>query len=266
MKTIKTYRILIVSVLVCLWACNKDKNLRAPEVETTSVELVGTDVIVTGKVLDDGNAGMILGFTYDVNKEPYFVVTNQILVKQMYDDGTFRASIPNLKEDSTYYFKAFVLGDYGYAIGKTVKYTVPRFTAPEAPCESNLTENKIHDVWVEYSQTQNYSVTVSSSISNRFPETYDITVDCGYLKPEITFSFREKPTTGIYSTTAAIEQYSEGNVAVTVFKSNYYTIKSLQSVYVNRENNDRIVLSFCDLIYTVNEREYSLSGKVVLEE
>ncbi|MCL2329472.1 MAG: hypothetical protein FWC39_13300 [Bacteroidetes bacterium] len=264
--------ILFVIVALLLTNCNKDAYIRLPAVETVSAEVSGNDVVFRGKILDSGNSGIYtLGFCYQQDTVPQSIIKNQILIKKYYADGTFEAVLSNLKQDSTYYFKAFIITENGSAVGEAVKYTVPRFVAPEAPCASNLTENKIQDVWVEYSQTQNYSVTVSSSISNRFPETYDIELNCGYNQPKITFSFRETPTTGIYNTTAAIEQYSEGKVAVTMFKSNgsvrnYYTIQSAQPVYVNRENDDRIILSFCNLIYTVNGREYSLSGKAVLKE
>ena len=265
------YIIFFLTTALFLTGCNKDKYLRLPAVATSSVEVSGTDVIVTGKVTDDGNAGIwTLGFCYDQGQAPETILKNQTLVDWMYEDGTFKATIPGLKQNLTYYFKAFIVNDIGYSMGDVVKYTVPRFEAPKAPCENSLTTNRITD------SGQPYTVTVSSD-KYIYTATYDISVDCGYRNPDITFSFREKPITGIYGTVQQIEHYgtiNDNDVLVKISKTTGFSTSTMivntgQLVYVNCMDENKIVISFCDLTYRmyVNYTYYdvTLSGKFELK-
>lgn len=263
------YIISFLTAALFLTGCNEDKYLRLPAVETSSVEVSGTDIILTGKMIDNGNAGVwTLGFCYDRDRVPATIQRNQTLVDWVYEDGTFQASLQGLKQDSTYYFQAFIVTDLGFATGEVIEYTVPRFEAPEAPCENNLTMNRVTD------DGRNYTVTAYARESD-FSETYDIAVDCGPWNPDITFSFREKPVTGIYSTANRIDRYGTTNdVSVKITKTVGYgattiPVNSGQFVYVNRMDEDKLILSFCDLAYKMNVNNMNfdvvLSGKVESE-
>jgi hypothetical protein len=265
------YIIFLLTVSLFLSGCNKDKYLRLPVVETFSVEVSGTEVIVTGKVIDDGNTGgLILGFCYEKGEEPATIQKNQILVDWMYSDGTFQTAIQKLEQGSTYYFKAFIVNDQGYATGNAIRYVVPRFEAPAAPCEDALTTNRITD------GEQSYPVTVSSGISPFSGSSYDFTVSCGSWNLEIVFSFREKPITGVYSTVGRIERYgADDQVSVQIskrvgFSNQTMVINTGLPVYVNRVDDDKITISFCDLIYRMNINytyyDFALSGKFESEE
>ncbi len=261
------YIIFFLTTALFLTSCNDDKYLRLPSVETSFVEVSGTDVILSGKVIDDGNAGIwTLGFCYDQDQAPSTIKKNQTLVDWMYEDGTFGATIQRLKQDSTYYFKAFIVTDLGYATGEVIEYTVPRFEAPESPCENKLITNRVTD------DGRNYTVTAYQSA--KF-ETYDIFVNCGPWNPDIKISFREKPITGIYKTVDRIERYGATNdISINISKTIGYStptmpINSGQSVYLNCIDENKIVISFCDLAYPmqVNNTNYdvTLSGKIELE-
>jgi len=262
------YIIFFLTTSLFLMSCNEDAYLRLPVVEMSSVEVTGTDIILSGKVIDDGNSGIYtLGFCYAQNQSPQSINQNQTLVDWIYEDGTFGTVIQGLKQDSTYYFKSFIITTTGSAISEAVSYTVPRFTAPEAPCENNLTTNRVTD------DGRNYSVTayVRQSV---FSETYDILVNCGSWNPDITISFREKPITGIYKTVDRIERYGATNdVAIKISKTIGYgtptmPISSGQSVYLNCIDENKIIISFCDLAYImqVNNTNHNvvLSGKIEL--
>ena len=143
---------------------------------------------------------------------------------------------------------------------------------PVAPCEDLLTMNQIRDVWIEYSQGQNYSVTISAGISP-FSENYEISINTGWYNPQITFIFREKPVTGVYNTWTNVDSWSpKTNVAVhiskyinAVYEYPPRAVNSNLSVYVNREDDDKIIISFCDLEYSVylnyQTYPYSITGK-----
>ncbi len=131
-----------------------------------------------------------------------------------------------------------------------------------------MTTNRITD------DGRNYSVTayVRQSATT---ETYDVIVDCGSWNPDITFSFREKLVTGIYSTVDRLERYGSTNdVSVKITKTIGFgtptiPVNSGQFVYLNCVDENKIIISFCDLKYRmqVNNTNYdaTLTGMVESE-
>ncbi len=254
---------------LCFVGCNKDAHLRLPQVETISAEVAGNDVVITGKIIDDGNSGIYtLGFCYQQDTVPQLITKNQILINKCDENGMFQAIIPDLKQDSTYYFKAFIITETGNAIGEAIEYTVPRFRAPEVPCESNLTEHQIRDKMIDYDNPAEI-YTVSAWESKNSAYEYEVTIDCGLWKPEIKLSFFEKPITGVYTLRGHLDSYNRvGNeAAMQIFKNGQIRgITSRLQIYVNHEQEGRIVISFCDLTYGMGSVGFALSGKVVVEE
>jgi hypothetical protein len=255
--------ILIISLL--LMGCDKDKELRLPIVETLSPEVSGTTVVISGKVIDTGNSGIILGFCYAQDREPSSIVENQILVDEMYENGTFSIAVSNLKQDSTYYFKAFIANNQGYTEGNVVKYTVPSFEAPEAPCAASLTSNSIKDNNTSYN-----NVTVSTGISPY--DEYEVNVKFGYSNPELTFAFKEKPITGVYTIVNRAYDHSTSDVvSIKYFKragylSQIMAVSSGAKVYVDAQDETNIVVSFCSLDYKFDASvSGTLQGKFTIE-
>ena len=259
MKT-NTY-ILIALFAVFLTACNEEKYLRVPAVETLSVQMWDNNVIISGKVTDSGNVGVSAGVYFTQGHKPKSATENQILL-DVANDGSFQAVISELKEDSTYYFGTFVLSSIGFGLGEIIAFKVPRFAAPVSPCENTLTTNHVKD------GNQIFSVSASTEISPL--ETYDFILNKGSF-PEITFSFKDKPITGIYETVSQVDRLgSNSQISVKISKNigyTYYasTVSHGQLVYVNCVEENNFIISFCDLSYAMNYENYSLTGRFEIE-
>jgi len=121
--------LLFLALLTGLWSCGKfdlfeDKSKSAPEVEWVSINTINDITTVTGRVTFEGAEKVsICGFCYKSNETPD-MTDNQILLDGT--DGKFSASIPGLKKDSTYYFKAFVYNNYGYGITETKTHHISK--------------------------------------------------------------------------------------------------------------------------------------------
>jgi len=264
MKT-KTY-ILAVFFAVFLTACNKEKYLRIPAVETVSVYVEDNNVIVDGKVTDFGNAfKAYAGVYFAQGREPETAYENQILL-DIASDGSFQAAIPDLKEDSTYYFGTFVATNLGYDLGDIIAFKIPRFSAPELPCASSLQKNYIKD------ENQNYAIS-NVSVEKKANNLYEYKAGLnayGYSQ-YYTFAFYGEPKTGIYQTIYDIRSFDyigrTGIVEVRVNKKvgmSFVTppVNKMQEVYVDHTNPNKIIISFCGLKYSYQYWDYNIDAEV----
>ncbi|MCL2328826.1 MAG: hypothetical protein FWC39_10010 [Bacteroidetes bacterium] len=261
--------ILYIIAVVLLTNCNKDAYLRLPKVETISAEISDKEIILTGKIIDDGNSGIYaLGFCYAQDTAPKSIVQNQTLVNEMYEDGTFYTTIKNIEQNSIYYFKAFIITKTGIAEGGVIECTVSRFKAPEAPCESSLIENQVTEEVVNFDNPPRIYTANPWASYNSYE--YTVTAAYGLWQPEITIAFlKQPPITGIYTTTTEINPFDgkPNDVVVRINSGGQrYRVDSGLPVYINREKDDTIIISFCDLTYGVGKVVFSLSGKMVVEQ
>jgi len=248
----KKLKLIVLIFVIFISGCNKEKYLRTPVVETTSVTLSGTDVIVKGNVTDAGNAtNLQTGFCYQMNIAPKSIMDNQVLSNQT--GGTFQMTLSDLIPDSTYYFQAFVTSDQGYSTGKIISFKVPTYQPPTVPCV--LATNKITDNGMTFNVT-------STSIDNTLGCV--ISASCYPDGPMISFKFLNQPLNGIYTTTDSYDFSNNKSVFVTITEGGYndYTLTANALVYVNNIDSKTVAISFCQLNYMVDIYSVSLSGEI----
>jgi hypothetical protein len=129
------YILLTIGTFFVLFACQKPlKNIEdyTPTVEISLEVLDDGTVKARGKFLTDG-AGQItkIGFNFSTKKE------NDLSENQILMDGNaqFEYVFTNyFHPDSTYYFKAFAVNNFGYDITEPIKLTGIDGKPVLAPC------------------------------------------------------------------------------------------------------------------------------------
>ena len=139
---------------------------------------------------------------------------------------------------------------------------MPKSVPPVVPC--TLDDNKFND------NGQLYSIIVNTGTNYGVNGNYGINV-ASYSSntPEINFSFKQKPTNGIYK----VSSYSEFNqnttnklVYVTYTKGIMVTFDVVNdaNVYIEVKNNT-ITLTACQIFYTMEgfSGKVSFNGKLI---
>lgn len=222
-----------------------------PIIELTSIETSNDTTTVTGKVVDDGDSYIeYVGFCYDLIGNPG-LEEHQIIIDKMYNNGTFNTTFYNLNTDSIYYFRAFGINKYEYALSPVKAYQPPISGPPDVPC--TLNNNMIVDNGSSYSVTS-----VSSSTSD---ENYELSASCYNAGgPTVYFYFNKLPVNGIYKTVSDEINIGRREVCVKENKGNegIFIMNSNDNVYVEN-TGDSLIVSFCELTYGTSN--YILQGK-----
>jgi len=228
-----------------------------PDVEITSFENFDDTTLIHGRIIDIGSAYVkYSGFFFNDTGNPSSY-ENQIFFEN--SSTTFSATTIGLEPGKTYFLKAFSVFGFGFSESKEVAYTVPALMPPDVPCA--LYDNVI----VENNSYYNISYIYAWSNAGQGP--YEIEVSCYHSAgPRIFLSFHGKPQNGIFNTCSS-ESFNNHhrNVHVTVKRaySTYY-VQSGGKVYVENNNNDTLIVSFCSLIYRISS-DMELKGKIIVK-
>ena len=263
-KIIRT-SVLLSFMAVAMVSCGKfdlftDMSNGVPKVEMVSVENMGDSVLVTAKVISEGGAPVsTCGFCYNSTGSPT-MDENQILVEGSV--GEFSVLIRGLKEDSTYYFKAFATNQLGYYnVSGTKSAVIPRSGPPVVPC--SLTD----DVISEDGMTSNISSTYAG-VNVATIGGYGVNSSYNIMGMKtIKLNFHSKPKNGIYRTSdyASFNQSSKNVYAEVHMGMSDYTISSGGLIYVQEIDTVTLAVSFCELKYTPNSTTIKVKGRIIVK-
>ena len=136
----KSPKIILIAIsLIMLLSCKEEqKSIEKPEVSTGEISMLGsTSLVVTGKVLSDGNSKVTeRGIVYGITENPDFT-NNKINAGSGL--GEFSVDINSLLPGTEYHLRAFAVNSKGVSYGLTVSFT----TEVDLP---SVTTNAVTDI------------------------------------------------------------------------------------------------------------------------
>ncbi|HLO70015.1 MAG TPA: fibronectin type III domain-containing protein [Flavipsychrobacter sp.] len=247
---------IIVALLFLFTACKKvikNYDNAYPDVKTLSavVQQDGS-VKVTGEIVSNGKGEEIryIGFCMDTVSSPG-MISNQHVV-EVIDGSQFSYTYTGLSENGKYYFRAWAVNEYGYALASnSILVDKPKSTTPTIPC--TLPQDTLTLVRPNGNTTNEgyYSIGALASSGS----TWD--VDVSTTTRDFTFSFGEKPVSGLYKTTTDI--FPSGKF-VNIRTAGTKIIDAGASVYVTRINDNVVQITICEAKFW-DGFEYTLRTK-----
>ncbi len=228
-----------------------------PTLEISSITSNDGIVTIVGKVSNTGIYDLeYTGFCFNQSGNPH-ITENQILLGGSLE---FSATIYDLESEGQYYFKAFAANGFGLSESEIVAFTVPYIGPPVVPC--TITPETINNGGVTYSISSANASQFLAEVGN-----YGIDASCFSTGgPTVHINFHTTPSNGIYTTsTYSSFDNSQNYVYVQVhLAGQIFPVQSGGFVYVSNENNE-VVVSFCDLMYTAFSSEWVMKGNVVID-
>jgi hypothetical protein len=230
-------------------------------IEVASVTQNGQATIITADLIGTksywDNSGNTVGIFYEKGKTPELIDKN--FVQSYIDDNNqIVISLRGLTPGATYYFRPYIASMEKEDIGEAYSYTIKPYEAPSVPC--TLETGNLIDRGTTYSISGGNGNLVSV---NKY--LVEISTGFGMSSPRMTFQFLEKPQTGTYTTTDhspfadPMEVYVYINKNGGSFYDNCAMFKD-QSIYVTPIDNDNVLISFCDLNYTMQSVAMKVRG------
>ena len=238
---------------------NKEDYL--PVVEISSIEPKYDGTLLTFIVIEEGTSPMeYMGICYDTTENPA-LTANQMLFNG--NIGNFELFIENLTPKKLYYFKAFAANGNLYSVSKTVEYKVPLPGAPYIPCL--VSDNKVFYNGADIGYFSVYSGKEYSSVGY-----YGVETSGSWDYPGISFSFHKIPTNGKYftcSSTIDFDSDGKNRLVYTKIRQGFdWFHTGWDTLYIENNNNDTIIISFCNLSYIKDNTTQKLEGRIIVKK
>jgi len=257
-----TIALLALSFSRCTLDLFKDYSDCEPSVELVSVQTENDTTTISAKITDMGESRVLFtGFCYNQTGKPE-IDENQILFES--DESDFEIVLSGLIPESTYYFKAFAANNCSYDTSFSIKYKVPISGPPTVPCSLN------DNVIIDNSEVHTFESIVSGSYYAHAGEWAVFANDDGH-NYQMIIDFAKKPINGIYFTHDSydidfVNNYK--NVSVSLMtgypaQNCYMDYNGL--VYVETKDDGTKIISFCDLVYSLNGVDHHIKGRFVVK-
>lgn len=228
-----------------------------PEIEILSVAQDASTTLVTVDIQGGSALLELAGVAY--GEQADFQTTDQQVIYQVLQPGTYDLPIGGLTPERQYYLRAFVRDEFAYAESQTASFLVPRPEAPTIPC--TLVRNQIRDEGLTFNEPR-VSATTGSGGGGR----YGARIESGIGGPIITLNFASVPNSGIYQTSDFNTLATSAEHVFISYQRGFVqgSAQVDQAVYVEKLGDQQYLISFCDISYTISGSSglFSFTGQV----
>lgn len=243
-------RLLLLSILILLTtsACKKKRLPNYadyhPEIEMVSIEaLPDGSVVVSAKVLKDGPRPIqAAGFGFSEN--PIFnIAENQRFA--FVGNAEFYAIYPTemFQESTTYYFKAFVITEFGYRETDVLSISNIEITPIEPPCTHPQNKYRF------FSSPPFYDIIPDNNV-----DEYSTKIEYrSSIMPTGTLSitFRNAPVTGIYNIVQT-DNLGAFDTRIQIMSAQSSSAMIGGKVYVNKISDAQFRVVACEIPWSLN--------------
>ena len=230
-----TQTLVIAFSFLLLLSCNKETNWSTEIIYSTDIEL--TSAMVTADFsLPNNKNDVYLGICWSKDTMP--TIENKIHQMKILESDFYPFFIDELSPITTYYVRSYIIKSNGEVIYSS-QFSFTTAGSPIAPCE---TESGV----INY-----FGTDYSMDDLSEYPFG-NYTLETSSVFGELTFEFYERPTKiGMFKTVKTHFDLNKNTVIVEgLLGSCFHGTKKDIYVYVNILEDDKISISFCELIMT----------------
>jgi len=152
----KTRPVLLIAIVIMIGSCKKDKNsVSVPTLTTNSVTNLSYNTATSGGTITSNGGGTITasGICWS-NSNATPAITTDSIVAGTTATGSFTSTINNLKQNTTYYIRAYATNTAGTGYGNVISFTT--------------TVDTTHVTFTYMGQTVTYGVIVSPTTGRKW--------------------------------------------------------------------------------------------------
>jgi hypothetical protein len=246
--------IYIALVLVGFSSCRKaEKDFEDyfPEIILSAEAQPDGSVVTTATITEYGAIPIrSIGFSYGESKDSP-INENQIIIEEI-NNNTFTATFPSgFDITKTYYFKAWTTNQVGYKESAPVSISNIEALPVDGPCTNPM----------DYLYVYGNSESTGPASAWQQDVNFNKYIDVSGTYSNVTMTFDNVPSTGIYQTTQAAPGPGQVRVSFTNTFSVFIqsSLNPNQEVYVNQTSPMTWTIEVCSASYTFNSFNYSFS-------